>query len=516
MTKKLPNDQIEKNFSPIDPLMTKAEAKVESNRCLFCYDAPCTRACPTHIDVPSFIKKIATENLKGAARVIFDANPIGSTCARVCPVEALCEGACVEETLVEKPIEIGRLQRYATEHVTTSGKHVIEAGEPNGMSVAIVGSGPAGLSCATYLARLGYKVTIYEKKPLAGGLDTHGMAEYKMTQEDSLAEVALVESLGVEIVVNTAVVPGSTFKVQSEETEDRRQETGIGTRSASDGHSGSQESEVRSQEWEPKAQATGITDSRIHKSEVRSQGSENAQSSVLSPQSSVLFDDLVEAHDAVFLGIGLGDTNDLNIPGEDLEGVIDALSFIDRVKTRDWESVPLAETVAVIGAGNTAIDAVTQAKRLGAKKVMMVYRKGRENISAYDYEYELAKSDGVEFVWHASPVGIEGNGRVEALRCKRNDGSEEEIGIACGMVIKAIGQQKQGAFFGSLGLETDEKGRVKIDENRMTSRGGVFAGGDCVNGGKEAVDASQAGKLAAIAIHEKLTGESVSFSGSEG
>src|SRR3990170_3691646 len=164
--------QIEKNFAEINPAMSSAEALVEANRCLYCYDAPCMHACPTHIDVPGFIKKIASGNLTGSARVIFEANPIGATCARVCPVEVLCEGACVENTLMQKPIEIGRLQRYATDFVMSKNRDVLKAGAPNGKSVGVIGSGPAGLSCATFLARLGYAVTIYDKKPLPGGLDT--------------------------------------------------------------------------------------------------------------------------------------------------------------------------------------------------------------------------------------------------------------------------------------------------------------------------------------------------------
>src|SRR6266436_3215505 len=159
--------QIEQNFAEINPAMTQAEAGVEANRCLYCYDAPCMHACPTHIDVPSFIKKIASGNLHGSARVIFDANPIGATCARVCPVEVLCEGACVEKTLLKKPIEIGRLQRHATDYAMNGGRQIFEKGEPNGKSVGIVGSGPAGLSCAAYLARLGYDVTVYEAKEKA-------------------------------------------------------------------------------------------------------------------------------------------------------------------------------------------------------------------------------------------------------------------------------------------------------------------------------------------------------------
>ena len=467
---KFSKQEIERNFADINPAMTKAEALVEANRCLYCYDAPCTKACPTHIDVPSFIKKIASENLTGSARVIFDANPIGASCARVCPVEALCEGACVERTLVEKPIEIGRLQRYATDYAIENGNQLFEKGESNGKSIGIVGSGPAGLSCATYLARLGYAVTVYEKKPLAGGLDTYGMAEYKMTQADSLEEVKMIEKLGVEFKLNTSIV--------AEEDSSSSNSLQAGSLRSGETVDGNSRSENPVQ-----AGSLGSIES------------------------------LRSEHDAIFLGIGLGSSNDLNIEGECLEGVWEALDFIEKIKTRDWESVPLGKTVAVIGAGNTAIDAVTQAKRLGAEKVMIVYRKTEKDISAYDYEYELAKSDGVEFVWQASPIEIFGEGRVAGMKCKRNDGSGEIFEIPCDMVIKAIGQKKQKGFLAELGIEFDEKGRAKVNENMQTSDPAIFAGGDCVNGGAEAVDASQAGKLAAIGIHKKLFGESVELAG---
>lgn len=426
--------QIEQNFAEINPAMTAAEAGVEANRCLYCYDAPCTRACPTHIDVPSFIKKIASGNLIGSARVIFDANPIGATCARVCPVEVLCEGACVEKTLLQKPIEIGRLQRYATDHALASEKQIFTKGEPNGRSVGVVGSGPAGLSCSAYLARLGYDVVVYERREKPGGLDTYGMAEYKMRQAVSLSEAERVARMGVKFMLNIEI--GRDISA----------------------------------------------------------------------------DELRSRHDAIFLGTGLGATKELGIPGEDLEGVIDALAFIEKVKTRDWRSVPLGRTVAVIGAGNTAVDAVTQAKRLGAEKVMMIYRRSEPDAPAYDYEMELARRDGIEFHWQTTPVAIVGNGKVSGMRCRKANGSE--ITIDCDQVIKAIGQTKFGALLSDIfGVATDEKGRVAVNEQMQTSDPRVFAGGDCANGGKEAVDAAQMGKLAAQGIHLLLTGEPVSFAG---
>ncbi|MFZ1700660.1 MAG: NAD(P)-dependent oxidoreductase [Pyrinomonadaceae bacterium] len=467
--------QIERNFAEINPAMSPAEATQEANRCLYCYDAPCMHACPTHIDVPSFIKKIASGNVIGSARVIFDANPIGATCARVCPVEVLCEGACVEKTLINKPIEIGRLQRYATDHALIADKQIFTKGEPNGKSVGIVGSGPAGLSCAAYLARLGYDVTVYERKEKAGGLDTYGMAEYKMRQAVSLSEVEHVAAMGVKFLTNTQVGEISESP------------------SAADEHVHSAAERAKDDDLPP-----------VHVSKT--------------PAAQIVsFADLREWHDVVFLGVGLGDTNRLKIPGEDLDGVYDALEFIEKVKTRDWQSVPLGKHVVVIGAGNTAIDAVTQAKRLGAEKVTLVYRRTEKDASAYDYELELARKDRIEFVWQAAPIGIIGdeeNSRVTAVRCEKTDGSLELIEIPCDMVIKAVGQQKMRSFFADIvGVDVDEKGRVVTGENMQTSDPAIFAGGDCSNGGKEAVDAAQMGKLAAMGVHKSLTGETIEFAG---
>src|SRR5271169_5481832 len=340
---KLSPEQYEKNFAEISPRMTSRQAAVESARCLYCFDAPCSVACPTHIDVPSFIKKISTGNLRGSARVILEANILGHSCGRVCPTEVLCEGACVMEEKGVKPIEIGRLQRYAVDYVLDRKIQLFRAGAPNGKRVACIGSGPASLACAAELAKLGYRATTFDRNESAGGLNTYGIAAYKLRAKDTLREVELVRSLGVEF----------------------RQKTTVG--------------------------------------------------------SDITFAQLEKDFDAIFIAVGLGETGALEIPGEDLPGVVGAMEFIEPTKIRPFAQLTIGRRIACIGAGNTAIDVVTAAKRLGAEIVHLIYRRGEQEMSAFRYEYDLAKLDGVNFHWHAQPVKIlaDSTGKVAAIECIR-------------------------------------------------------------------------------------------------
>lgn len=426
-------EELERNFAEIAPPLTPDAAIVEATSCLYCYDAPCTIACPTHIDVPAFIKKIATGNLRGAARVILDANPMGHSCARACPVEVLCEGACVLNDRDEQPIKIALLQRHATDHALANGLRLFEPGPPNGRKIAVVGAGPAGLSCAQDLRRLGYAVTVLEAKEQPGGLNTYGIAEYKMRPPVSLAEVQMILDLGAEL-------------------------------------------------------RTGVTVGR-----------------------DVAFEQLERDYDAVFVGVGLGATGRLNIPGEDLPGVHEALGFIEHLKTNPYAATRVGRRVVVIGAGNTAIDAVTQAKRLGAEQATIVYRRGPDEMPAYHYEYELAKRDGCEFRFFTVPKRILGPDRVTGIECVRaepgaagGDGRREVVEVAgsthvieCDMVLEALGQMPHTDLARAAGLAA-RNGRL------VSTRPNVFVGGDCANGGAEIVHAAAEGKQAARAIHEYL------------
>ncbi len=440
---KLAPEQYEENFAELHPAFTKNQATAEANRCLFCFDSPCMNACPTHIDIATFIKKIATGNVRGSAKTILESNWIALTCAKACPVDELCEGACVYNERGEKPIEIGRLQRYAIDRYFEQGMPKLFTPAPrNGRSVGIVGGGPSGLACAAELALLGYEVTVYEGKATAGGLDTWGIAPYKMRFQDSLNEIKLVESFGVTIKTNTKV------------------------------------------------------------------------------GRDVSLADLERRHHALFLGVGLGQSPDLRIPGEDLTGVVDALDFIERVTTRKWSAVDVGKRVAVIGAGNTAIDAVTEAKRLGAEQVMIIYRRSAQEMSAYDFEFELAKSDSVQFHFLTAPTRIIGNGAVEALECIRMTlGAPDakgkktpkpvpgsEFTLPVDMVIKAIGQKTSDAFLSQISALKMENGKVAVNPvTHQSSNPKYFAGGDCINGGKEVVNAAADGKRAARGIDAYLS-----------
>jgi glutamate synthase (NADPH/NADH) small chain len=416
-------------FPDLHPALDSQSAAVEANRCLYCFDAPCTAACPTHIDVPRFIKKIATGNLRGSAQTILDANILGLSCSRVCPVDVLCEGSCVLHRYNRQPIEIGRLQRHAMENAKGA---VLAPRTPSAsFRVACVGGGPASLSCAAELRRHGAAVTVFDNRPLPGGLNTYGVAEYKLRPADSLREVEMVRAMGVEF---------------------RQAEVG----------------------------------------------------------GAVSLDQLEREFDFIFIGVGLGAMERLGLPGDHLPGVIDALRFIERYKTQaDFRS---GRSVIVIGGGNTAIDAANAAVRLGAENVHLFYRRSEKEMPAFPFEYDRSKVEGVRFHWMAQPVAIvEQNGRaagVRFLRTRLGDPDskgrrtpepvpDSEYEVACDMVIPALGQTRLTAL---LHLEMNG-GSIAVDRpTGRTSNPKYYAGGDCVNGGREVVDAVADGKRAALGM----------------
>jgi dihydropyrimidine dehydrogenase (NAD+) subunit PreT len=435
---KLSPEKYEGNFADITPPMNTRQAAIEAARCLYCFDAPCIQACPTRIDVPGFIKRIMTANVRGAARVILEANILGASCGRVCPTEVLCEGACVMIEKGEKAIEIGRLQRFAVDHVLDRKIQLFQAGRANGRRVACIGSGPASLACAALLARKGYRVSVFDRRELSGGLNTYGIAAYKTRVADSLREVDMVKSLGVEF----------------------RQNVEIGR--------------------------------------------------------DINFEQLEKDFDAIFIGVGLGETWAMNIPGENLEGVCGALEFIESTKSQPFSRVAVGRRVACIGAGNTAIDVVTAARRLGAEAVYLIYRRSEQEMPAFRYEFELAKKDGVNFLWQTQPVRILGSGgAVTGLECVRTRLGEPDargkrspetipnstFTIDVDMVVRAVGQMQSTDFLRAVkGIEIRKNGTVATDAQQRTGNPKYFAGGDCVNGGREVVDAVAEGMAAARGI----------------
>lgn len=499
---KLPPEKYEENFADLNPPLTPQQALIAASRCLYCFDAPCIKACPTRIDVPSFIKKISTGNLNGSARVILSANILGESCGRVCPTEVLCEGACVLNGSEERPVEIGRLQRYAVDYVLDRGVALFHAGKPNGRRVACIGSGPASLACAAELAQRGYEVEIFDRNPVPGGLNTYGIAAYKTRAEDSLREVKMVESLGVKIHQGVEVRAGHEMGA------------GLGT---VDSQQLTVESRGRKKVEGRKSKVETTDDGQVLRTDSWARSTDFELSTVDCRLSTLSLAQLERRFDAIFIGVGLGETWDLQLPGEDLHGVYGAIEFIERTKSEPFPQVDVGLGVAVIGAGNTAIDVVTAARRLGAESVYMIYRRGEDSMPAFRYEYELAMRDGVVFLWHTHPLAILGrDGAVTGLTCARTraEGRGARVEIIPGsefvlevdMVVKALGQQPVTQFLDKIpGVEL-KGGRVLVDtETHQTGNPKYFAGGDCVNGGKEVVDAVAAGMAAARGIDATLT-----------
>lgn len=430
-TATLPDDpQLRERFSELKQPLTPQAAVLEANRCLYCFDAPCTSACPTHIDVPGFIKRIASGNLRGSAHRILESNVLAGSCARACPVQVLCEGACVMHRYHREPIQIALLQRRAMDAFHASGEDLPLLPATRSLRVACIGAGPASLACAAELRRQGASVTILERRALPGGLNTYGVAEYKLRAADSVREVELIQRMGVEFRFGAAI------------------------------------------------------------------------------DSAAALESLESQFDFIFLGVGLGAMQRLGIPGEDSEGVMNALELIAGYKTGHIRS--LSGTVVVIGAGNTAIDAANAARRLGAESVYLLYRRSQSEMSAFDFEFEHSKHEGVQFLWRRQPVAIRSGDRglllLDTVQVREAGRTLLPIPdsldtILCDLIVPAIGQSPLADLVQQFrGIEI-ESGRIVADP--LTGRTGnprYFAGGDCVNGGREVVDAVADGKRAALAM----------------
>ena len=428
--------EFQKNFKQKKPLMNVSEAYYESSRCLFCYDAPCVNACPTHIDIPLFIKQVHTKNEIGAAKTIFDSNWLGNACGIVCPTGVLCEGACVFNHQDIPPIQIGRLQNFATREVIDKNKILFQVGENTGKKIAVIGSGPAGIACACELRTLGHEVKIFEAKEKPSGLTVHGIAPYKITNEEVLQEVEYLQGqLNFKIEYNSAITTKEQIQM------------------------------------------------------------------------------LEKDYDAIFLGVGLGNTASLNIEGEDKIGVVGAVEFIEDLRMKHHK-LKVPKKVVILGGGNTAMDAASEAARMGARKTVLAYRRSKEEMGAYGFEYDLAIGAGVDSLFNVTPLAIVGNGKVVGVKFAKTEMIDGKLQIKennvfvvrCDLVIKGTGQAKQGSFYELItDLEIDNKTKIKVDiETFQTSNHKYFAGGDAINGGAEVVNAAYDGKMAAQGINQWL------------
>ncbi len=439
-----------KNFKEVALGYTYEQALDEANRCLNCKNKPCVGGCPVAIDIPAFIAKIREEDLEGAYKILSKSSSLPAVCGRVCPQESQCESKCVRGIKGE-PVAIGRLERFVADwHMNNSTEKPVKP-ESNGHKVAVIGAGPAGLTCAGDLAKKGYEVTIFEALHLAGGVLSYGIPEFRLPKTIVQKEIDELKNLGVKI--DTDFVIGKTLSVDE------------------------------------------------------------------------LFDEY--GFESVFIGSGAGLPRFMNIPGENLKGVYSANEFLTRTnlmkayKPDSTTPIKHSTNVAVVGGGNVAMDAARCAKRLGAEKVYIIYRRGEEELPARKEEVHHAKEEGIIFTLLTNPVEILGDenksvcgikvidmelGEPDASGRRRpvaKEGSEHTIDVDC--VIMSIGTSPNPLIRTTTpGLETNSHGCIVADETGLTSRPGVFAGGDAVTGAATVILAMGAGKTAAKAMDEYI------------
>lgn len=441
-----------KNFSEVALGYTEEQAINEAKRCLGCKNKPCTGACPVQIDIPAFIAEVAQGNFAEAYKIITKASSLPAVCGRVCPQENQCESKCVRG-IKDEPVAIGRIERFVADWHNAQPDAAVEKPEPNGHKAAVIGSGPSGLACAGDLAKKGYDVTVFEALHVAGGVLSYGIPEFRLPKSIVQKEIDGLKALGVKLETNTVV--GKTISIDELMNE--------------------------------------------------------------------------EGFESVFIGSGAGLPRFMNIPGENLSGVYSANEFLTRInlmkayKPDGTTPVKAGKKAVIVGGGNVAMDAARCAKRLGAD-VIVVYRRTEKELPARAEEVEHAMEEGIAFRFLTNPVKItsDENGWVKGVVCEQMELSEPDASgraravpvpdsnseIAADCVIMSIGTSPNPLIKSTTdGLNTQKWGGIIADENGLTSRKGVYAGGDAVTGAATVILAMGAGKKAAAAMDEYMQGK---------
>ncbi len=431
------NNNLEQIITKHNIPTLQSKIQIEAHKCLNCFDAPCSYACPTQINIPKFIKQISDKNIKGAAKTILQDNILGYSCGCACPSNVLCEQACVYHKTYMQPVQIKTLQKYATYVIMNKYniKNILQCNQNNNSkNIALIGSGPASLSAAIELKLHGYKTTIFEQNKLAGGLLTYGMAPYKITQQEAQKEIQWLSELGIIIKTKIKIINNiNTYK-------------------------------------------------------------NNKYIKYIS------INTLIKNYDAIFLGLGLGEDSMLSLQKYSLNGIFGAVNLIAQIKSNsikiNFDNIQIAH---IIGGGNTAIDIAHELKLLGVKNVIIIYRKNKHNMPAYKFELNQALMHGVHVADHTILTNIiHKNNQLLGIQVK-NTKFNKTANFNSNLLVMAIGQNKQLDLYNKqkkIYIDNDNK----IIVNPLTGQTNykkIFAAGDCVNGGKEMVSAIYEAKTTA-------------------